>query len=81
MKVHKLIYFFKLIITWQNLPKLGTNILGERDLVLYSDKYLSQCKKRQLSKKGKYRYIANLKKKMFFRTMEPFSTNPCNEGF
>ena len=66
-------------MTWQNLPKLGTNILGERDLVLYSNKYLSQCKKRQLSKKGKY--IANLKKTPVFRTMEPFSTNLSNEGF
>ena len=32
MTVHKLINFFLLIITWQNLPNLGTNILGERDL-------------------------------------------------
>lgn len=32
---------------------------------VYSDEYLSQCKKRQLSKKGKY--IANLQKKNVFQ--------------
>ena len=79
MTVHKVINFFLLIITWQNLPKLGTNILGERDLEFIQMNIFLNVRRDSCQKKENTLPIK--KKIMFFRTMEPFSTNPCNEGF